>query len=263
MPRKRLASRFNFLLECFDLPEICYVDRGRLDGKRYKFHREELLIYSLMRFTSGDPHNRLSQQKNGQKCDGRMAKGYKWLIAYLDDRYDHLIGWNGMLVWCQFFPFFAEKIRRYIANDTIRQNQCSHYELVPGVWFNPGTYNVVGFVECKDYEITTPHSGPAAPGPGSPRRPWWYEFQRAFIDGHHRLHAVKMLTFMIPNGLYAAVWGPALARRDDSQLVHWSHIDQLLFPPFHKKTYQHLQYSFFLPYESHTTVLRRIPSEDR
>lgn len=62
------------MLSCFDLPETVYVDRGRLDGKRYKFHREELLLYTLMRVTSGDPHNAVSK-KIGQKCDGEW-QGY-------------------------------------------------------------------------------------------------------------------------------------------------------------------------------------------
>lgn len=216
------------MLNCFDLPETVYVDRGRLDGKRYKFHREELLIYTLMRATSGDPHNSVSK-KVGQKCDQRMAKGYKWFLAYLDNRYDHLIGWNGMLLWRDQFPYFADRIRRYVSKDYTVRNNLGHYMVVPGVWFNPGTFNVVGFVDCKDYEIGTPHSGPADPMPGAPRRPWWYEYQRAFFGGHHRYHAVKMLTFMLPNGLYAAVWGPASARRDDAQLVHWSRIDDLLY----------------------------------
>jgi len=221
------VSELEKMLRCFDLPERCSVDRGRLDGKRYTFHREELLIYTLMHIKSGETHSKLSKD-TGQKCDQRMAKGYKWLISYLDNRYDHLLGWNGMLVWRQYFPYFAEKIREYIGKCYTRRNALGHVQIVPGIYFNPGSYNVVGFVDCKVHEIGTPHSGPAAPEPDSPRRPWWFDFQRAFFDGHHHVHAVKLLTFMLPNGLYAALWGPASARRDDSQLVHWSAIDALL-----------------------------------
>lgn len=230
------------MLNCFGLPESIYVDRGRRDGKRYKFHREELLIYTLMQITSGTPHNRLSK-RIGQKCDSRMGRGYHWLIAYLDNRYDRLIGSNGIRVWLPYFPHFAEQIRQYVSKDYICQNPLGHFMIVQGVWFNPGTYNVAGFVDCKDYEFCTPHSGPAAPEPGAPRRPWWYEFQRAVFGGHHRTHAVKMITFMIPNGLYAAVWGPASARRGDSLLVHWSEIDNILFQM--QRQYFHTLYTFF------------------
>jgi hypothetical protein len=217
-----------WMLACFDLPEICRVDRGRLDGKCYTFHREELLIYLLMAIANGEPHSKLSD-RTGQKCDQRIGKGFKWLVLYLDDRYDHLLGLGGMLVWRQYFPLFAEKIREYIAKPISRQDDMGNIQVEPGVWFNPGSFNTAGFVDCKVYEIGTPHSGPAAPEPGSQRRPWWYDFQRAFYDGHHHVHAVKMLSFIAPNGLYVAIWGPASARRDDTRLVHWSKIDDLLF----------------------------------
>lgn len=217
------------MLQCFDLPETVRVDRGRLDGKCYTFHREELLIYFLKVATSGETHEGVCK-KYGHRCAQRMGKGFKWLVGYLDERYDYLIGWRGMLLWRPYFPMFAEKIRQYISKTSIRVHPVTqHVEVIPGVWFNPGAYNVVGFVDCEVHPIGTPHSGPVAPEPGSPRRPWWYEFQRAFYDGHHRIHAVKTLSFMLPNGLYAAMWGPASARRNDSMLVHWSHIDDLLY----------------------------------
>lgn len=216
------------MLESFDLPEICRVDRGRPDGKCYTFHREELLLYLLIRVAEGEPHSKLSDD-TGQKCDQRMGTGCKWLVSYLDNRYDKLIGLDGMLAWRDEFPYFAEKVRQYIAQPYERTNDQGHVQIIPGVWFNPGAFNCAGFVDCKVYPVSIPHSGPAAPEPGSPRRPWWWEFQRALYDGHHHIHAVKILTFMLPNGLYATVWGPASARRDDTRLVHWSRIDDLLF----------------------------------
>jgi hypothetical protein len=49
--------------------------------------------------------------------------------------------------------------------------------------------------------------------------------------------AVKFLVFLLPNGLFAAVFGPASARRHDNTLVHWSDIDHILMniqaPRFH------------------------------
>ena len=224
--------RIEFLHEMnwlFGLPVLVRVDRGRLDGKFYTFHREELLIYALMRMTSGEAGTKLCK-RCGHKCDSRVGKGFKWFLEYLDTRYDHLIGWNGMLVWRDRFPEFAEKIRQFIARGSISTNPVTgQIQVEPGVWYDPGQYAVTGLVDANVTVICRPRAGPSAPFPGAPRRPWHYEFQRAFWDGHHKVIGVKMLSFLLPNGMYAAVWGPASARREDPQLVHWSHIDDLLY----------------------------------
>lgn len=226
----RRDELYRFLLQ-LDLPQYVSVPRPpRFDGRpmRYWFEREELLLFTLMKFKSGKPTTTMCKDY-GWKSDTRIGAGFKWFLKYLDDRYDHLIGNTGLLLWRDRFPYFAEKIRGYIAGIRESINPLTGLiQIRPHVWFNPGAFNVTGFVDCKNYQICRPHSGPAGNYPGAQRRPWWDIVQRALWDGHHRHHAIKMLTFLLPNGMYAAVWGPASARRHDSRLVHWSAVDQIL-----------------------------------
>ena len=217
----------HILLFLFDLPAVIRVGRG--DGYSYTFGREQLLIYSLIKMTSGTPSTRLADGEVGGKSSSRLDCGHKWLMKYLDNRYHHLIGPNGLSLWVDQFPYFAEKIRHLVTSDKRRVHPITGFiEVQPGLWFDPGSFNVAGFVDCKDYEICRPHSGPAGNYPGAQRRPHWDLYQRAFFGGHHWHHAVKFLVFLLPNGLFAAVYGPASARRHDSTLVHWSTIDQIL-----------------------------------
>ena len=224
------------MLDLFQLPTWILVPRHRPDGRNYLFHREELLIMLLNKLTKGDPISEMAEIY-GYKCDSRLGAGIRWLAQYLDDKYDYLIGPDALLRWRVKFPECAKKIRDFIARDKEQPDPVTgQVQISPGVWFNPNAFCVAGLVDCKDYDICCPHSGPAFYFPGAPRRPWWDVFQRALFCGHHHEHEVKMLTFLLPNGLYAAVWGPASARRDDARLVHWSKIDELLF---------NVQYVFF------------------
>jgi hypothetical protein len=63
---------------------------------------------------------------------------------------------------------------------------------------------------------------------GARNRPNWYVSQRAFYLGHHRHHALRTLTFGVPNGMTAAVFGPCSARCHNTCLLDWMGIDQSL-----------------------------------
>jgi hypothetical protein len=232
------------MMELFVLPEWILVPRGRPDGKNYLFHREELMLMLLNKMTEGRPISKMARSY-GYKCDSRLGAGIRYLVKYLDERYDFLIGATALMRWRYKFPEFAESIRNFIAKEKISvDSQTGAIQISPGVWFNPGSFCIAGLVDCKDYTICRPHSGPAGYYPGAERRPWWDVFQRAFFCAHHRHHAVKMLTFLLPNGLYGAVWGPASARRNDARLVFWSQIDHILFVVQHV-FFAGLLYCFF------------------
>ena len=162
-----------------------------------------------------------------------MYFGYRLFIHYLDDRYNDLIGPRGMEKWGPQLPEMANKIRLKVAQDKWWYDAATQqYNLETcGVYFEPNKFSVAGFVDCKDWKICRPGSGPnnkPFPHVGAQRNPNWYTKQRAFFGGHHRQHGVKTLAFTLPNGLTASVFGPCSSRRHDLKLLEWSEIDDIL-----------------------------------
>ena len=128
------------ILNLFQLPPVIHVARN--DGNFYQFHSEELLIFTLIKMSTGYATTFLCDYM-GYASDARMGLGYKWLVEYLDGRYHHLIGPNGMNLWCWWFPSFADKIWNYICKVKLKYNPLTGmWQLSPGVWFDPGTFNV-------------------------------------------------------------------------------------------------------------------------
>lgn len=70
--KKSLRRR---LLDLFALPPVILVPRG--DGYFYRFGRKRLLIYSLIKMTSGTPSSRLEDGVTGGKSATKMDCGYK------------------------------------------------------------------------------------------------------------------------------------------------------------------------------------------
>lgn len=220
-------DEISLLMDLFELPIEILVPRP--DGKFHHFHREELLIYTLCHLKAGDSIVGTVSRTVGGRSEGRWGHGYKWMIHYLDERYRPILCHEGLQRWVPLFPTFAEKIRlmlekpkRHIDPETYA------VDVEPGVHFAPGTFSVVGIVDCKEYQCLRPHSGPAGNYPGAMRRLHWYEIQRAFYTGRKKRHALKVLSFCLPNGLTAAIYGPTSARRHDVTLLAWSGIDPFL-----------------------------------
>jgi hypothetical protein len=136
-------------------------------------------------------------------------------------------------MWGQQFAHFAEQIRKKIAQAKLWYNSATGtYKAEAGVYFQPGSFNVIGFTDCKDWKVCRPGAGPnTSPYAhvGASRRPSWYAKQRAFYGGHHKHHTVKTLAFCLPNGMTAAVFGPCSAQLHGKRLLDWSPIDQILF----------------------------------
>jgi DDE superfamily endonuclease len=93
-----------------------------------------------------------------------------------------------------------------------------------------GTWNIFSVTDCTTYEICRPGSGPNSDEDGSPRNENWYVRQRAFYDGYHRgMEAcLKVLTIVLPNGLYGAIYGPTSGRDNDIELFRLSQLDNVM-----------------------------------
>jgi hypothetical protein len=198
----------------------------------YSIHWEALLIYFLIKNASGLTHAKMSDAVT-HGCVTQLRLGYNYMLHYLDQRYRDLIGPHGIEKWGDQLPQMAKKIRVKIGQDRWwydTANQQFNQELC-AVYFQPGEFSVAGFVDCKDWKICRPGSGPNQqpfPHLGAKRIPNWYTRQRSFFGGHHQQHAVKTLAFTLPNGMTAAVFGPCSSRRHDLCLLDWSQIDLIL-----------------------------------
>jgi hypothetical protein len=93
----------------FGLPEWNYVPAGDTN-KKDKFHREDLLIYMLIKIKDGVAHTTMADNISGGNPH-RWSYGYKYIVSHLDHRYYHnIIGPNGFYHWVSRLPEFAKSI---------------------------------------------------------------------------------------------------------------------------------------------------------
>jgi len=69
-------------------------------------------------------------------------------------------------------------------------------------------FNVASFAGCAICTTCVPGAGPVDADEDAPRGDDAHMLQRAFFDGHHRVHDIKMLTTHGPNGMTLATHGP-------------------------------------------------------
>ena len=185
----------------------------------YKFRAVTLLIYTLRMLSTGRTHKDLSDNEFGGDSS-RWARGYKWMIKYIDNKCQPLIGPTALELWAPQFPYFAETLRTFLMRDKERKDRDGN-DLPPlvyaGDYIDPGTFIIFGVTDCTFYELCRPGSGPDNQDPGAPRREGWYIKQRAFYSGYQRgMEAcMKLLTICLPNGMTGAVYGPTSGRQDD------------------------------------------------
>ncbi|MGH3054609.1 MAG: hypothetical protein ACRDL7_06480, partial [Gaiellaceae bacterium] len=103
------------LLAKFGLPVWVAFYYGVTNRRRYIFRSEELLIYMLLFMKMGV--NKVKLESMMGKEARRYGYGYSWLVHYLDERYRHVIGPNGIRRWIDQFPEFAEVIRKKVVAD--------------------------------------------------------------------------------------------------------------------------------------------------
>jgi hypothetical protein len=131
-----------------------------VDGGDLKFHREELLIYTLIVLKHGHTHTVMADQVTGGDSR-RWSYGYKFMIKHIDSRYMRIIGPRGLEQWVQEFPRFLEAIRQNVAGDRHFYNRDDDvWTTEPGVNFVPGDFSIVGFADCCSNKTCRPGSGP-------------------------------------------------------------------------------------------------------
>lgn len=226
-------EQITMILDKMELPTYIRVTYSYVGDKPkyYKFHREELMIYLLRKFLEDATHKHMASGDEFGGDDHRWAVGYNWMLKEIHDKLCPLISPQALRVWAPQFPFFAEKLRKYLikAKDRFDNNNHPIILQLGDHHFGPGEFNIFSVTDCTVYEVCRPGSGPAR-GNSCERREGWYIKQRAFYDGYHRgMEAcVKILTLLLPNGLTASIYGPTSGRKEDKTLFRLAEYDEFL-----------------------------------
>ena len=214
----------------FQLDEYVLVPQNatRDIGKFYQFHREELVIYLLMKGSTTKTHLDMALDSKFGGSAIRWAKGHRWLMFFLKDKFFHLIGPDAIEMWVPGFPTFAHAIYDYVDKPKARIGPNGERRIVR--WDHAGApgrdeFNIASFLDGKVYECCRIGSGPAHPDEGA-RRLGAYLLQRAFYDGHSKKHDIRILSIYLPNGMTGAVYGPCSGREQDPTLLAWSGFDR-------------------------------------
>jgi hypothetical protein len=198
-------------------------DRGHMCC--YSFGPEELFLYLMMRMKTGNDHTIMIKTFGGST--DRWSYAWRFLMYYLDKRYENIIGHQGLLRFVDNFPVFYDSISRKVQRDWIREVNVQNgtYEVIGGLSFLP--FDIFAFIDCSIDKICRPFSGPAGDFEGAGRRDVDGIAQRAFYTGYKKIHGIKVETIFLPNGL-CTLFGPVSARVHDvtgvlqmSQLNHF------------------------------------------
>jgi len=111
------------------------------------------------------------------------------------------------------FAEFAEAIRHKL-------NQPQYGELL----FE--NVRIIGFLDCKINETCTPETSPMNNDELAERHPGEEIIHRALYSGYLKVHGLKVLTLVFPNGIIA--YGPMSARENDIGLLNLSWLNKHL-----------------------------------
>lgn len=177
----------------------------------YKLDPEELFLFFMTRFKKGSTILDLVNDTFGGDHN-RWYYAWGWMLRYLDDRYENIIGHQGLLRFLDDFPGFFDAIQDYVKRPKVIEYDDGSVFVSPGLTECPR--RIFGWIDCSIYRINVPFSGPLGDYKGASRKPRYKITQRAFYSGMKKVHGVKVETVYLPNGL-STVFGPVTCRRRD------------------------------------------------
>jgi len=225
------------IYRCFGLQNIAALNDGHIRIPTgftnqhgvpcvYNFHPEELFLYFMTRMKTGNDHTQMCDDIFGGS-EKRWSLAWRWMLFYLDERYQNIIGHQGLLRFVDDFPRFydaiQQKVQQSYVHDEDRQNNT--HEETTGLAFLP--FDIFGFIDCSIDRINRPFSGPAGDYEGAGQKPEYPVAQRAFYTGFKKLHGIKVETVFLPNGI-STLFGPVSARRSDIPVLQMSNLNEFL-----------------------------------
>ena len=225
------------IYNCFGLAEVAAQNRdGRIRVYRkhynqrnvrtaYTFDPEEIFLFFMTKFHTGDDNTKLCNEIFGGYVD-RWKEGFPWMVRYIDNRYESVLGYQGLMRYYKDFPTFHSKLEQRVQKDLPR-HQCdgrrcvyTHLHYLP--------FNIFGFIDCSIFKTSVPFSGPDGDFIGAPRKPKYTEAQRSIYTKFKKVHGIKVEAIMLPNGIMF-VYGPVSCRvADVGGVVRMSNVDQFL-----------------------------------
>ena len=147
-------------------------------------------------------------------------------MKYLNDRYQHVIGHQGLLRYVDQFPVFFDSIQQKVQQQYKQDNHDGTYNESDGLAFLP--FDIFGFIDCSIDKIRKPFSGPSGDYQGAGRRNEYAVAQRAFYTGYKKIHGIKVETVFLPNGI-STLFGPVSSRLHDvNGVLQMSNLNEFL-----------------------------------
>ena len=109
----------------------------------YAIHSEELFLFFMTRFKKGSSITDLVNDIFGGD-HGRWKYAWPWMLRYLDQRYQNILGHQGLMRFRCDFPAFFESIKRYVKKPKWHMDEDGEWwwspELavlpIPRIWFH-------------------------------------------------------------------------------------------------------------------------------
>ena len=100
----------------------------------YQIHPEELFLFTLTKLATGLSNIMIVDTYFGGDYN-RWTYGYPWMLRYLDERYKHIAGHQGLTRFVADFPRFHRAIEEYVQRDHLRELVDGTMTIVPGINF--------------------------------------------------------------------------------------------------------------------------------
>ena len=147
---------------------------------RYMIDPEELFLFTLCKVATGRTNQSIIDEYFGGDYT-RWGYGYPWMLRYIDDRYEDIIGHQGLTRFLRDFARFNRAIERFVQKDCQRELSDGAFEIVWGLEFLP--FDIFGFIDNSIGRISTPFSGLQEDYASSAQRAQYANTQRAFYSG--------------------------------------------------------------------------------
>ena len=191
---------------------------------RYLIDPQELFLFTLTKLAKGRTNISIIDEYFGGDY-ARWSHGYRWMLQYIDDRYEDILGHQGLARFVKDFPRFHRAIEQSVQKDRNREQPDGTWILIPGLVYLPMW--LFGFSDDSLYRTNTPFSGPRGDYEGAARKEEYAETQQSVYTGYNKFHGIKVETIFLPNGI-TTVFGPCSARRGDAGLLQMSNLNAFL-----------------------------------
>lgn len=225
----RIYNAFGFREECmksnkrFLTVSNHHVNAGGYECK-YRFHPEELFLFGMTRVRHGCSIKLLVNTVFGGYAT-RWSYGWPYFLIFLDERYDCILGHQGLMRYLKDFPRFADAIKRFVMKPKIHHRGGRKFRS-PGLAAEP--WPVAYFIDCSNTRSNVAFSGPDGDYEGAPRKLLYRWCNMALYTKFKKLHGLKVETILLPNGI-STVGGPRACRHHDTGgMLRMSQLDTFL-----------------------------------